>query len=128
MNDELHGLLEKLWEDIDVQIHPGHWLGVGESETDRLARIRLIAEAVYKAIPFVALPDADGWVAVVSSNIDAVRYDGVTLGVRFTSGAVYEYTNVPQQEYTNLINAGSKGSYFSKNIRKNYEYTKVGDQ
>lgn len=67
------------------------------------------------------------WVEVSSSNIDAVGYDEENdmLGVRFRGGSVYEYDDVPREEFENLRDAGSVGSYFRENIRERYSYRRV---
>ncbi len=66
-------------------------------------------------------------IAVQSSNIRSVGYDGgaETLEVEFTSGSVYQYFDVPESEYEGLMNAGSKGRYFNRNIKECYQYAQV---
>ncbi len=65
---------------------------------------------------------------VDSSAIRAVEYDARTrvLTVQFTSSQIYEYLDVPESEYLGLLNAESKGSYFSHNIRDRYEFRQGG--
>ena len=64
---------------------------------------------------------------VESSNLASVGYDAdkKILEIGFNHGGVYQYFNVPQDEYKALMNASSHGSYFYHNIRGNYEYTKL---
>jgi hypothetical protein len=64
---------------------------------------------------------------VESSNISSIGYDlaSMTLEVEFTSGQIYQYFNVPEQEYTNLMSAPSTGSHFSHNIKNNYQYVRL---
>jgi len=64
---------------------------------------------------------------VSSSNIRSIGYDfnSMILEVEFNSGAVYQYNGVPQSEYNSLMNAGSKGAYFSANIRERYPTVKL---
>lgn len=59
---------------------------------------------------------------VSSSNISSVGYDAdeQKLAVEFNSGRTYEYLNVPEEEYQNLINASSAGRYFNDNIKNYY--------
>lgn len=61
-------------------------------------------------------------VPVASSNLVSVGYHGASeiLEVEFKSGRVYQYMNVPQIVYDQLMSAPSQGSYFSANIRNNY--------
>lgn len=66
-----------------------------------------------------------------SSLITSVAYDAFTnvLEVVFCRGGIYEYANVNQQEYKNLMNSKSVGIYFNGNIRncKEERYRKVRD-
>jgi len=66
------------------------------------------------------------WTRVESSNIEAVHYDEKTdeLYVKFKSGSVYHYFNVPYVEYRHLLDADSKGKYLSEHI-KGHKYNKV---
>ena len=65
--------------------------------------------------------------AVNSSNIASVGYDNTsfTLEIEFNHGGIYQYYDVTEDVYTDLINAGSIGSYFSKNIKNSYPTQKV---
>ena len=65
---------------------------------------------------------------VESSNIEAIGYDleTGTLMIRFKSGAIYEYYDVPQFEFDALIASESKGKYANANIYKTYRQQKVG--
>jgi hypothetical protein len=65
---------------------------------------------------------------VTSSGLRSVGYDeehGI-LEVEFASGEVYQYFDVPVEEYMSLIEAASVGTYFSENIRPNYDFRHVG--
>jgi hypothetical protein len=64
---------------------------------------------------------------VQSSNVASVGYDSdtLTLEVEFTNGSVYQYFDVPEVEYQNLIGAASIGSCLNQNIKNNYRYVKV---
>lgn len=65
--------------------------------------------------------------AVESSNLASVGYDAQTqtLEIEFNHGGVYQYFDVPESEYEALMSASSHGSYFSANIRNDYEYQKL---
>ncbi|HBB38225.1 MAG: hypothetical protein UV82_C0014G0031 [Candidatus Magasanikbacteria bacterium GW2011_GWD2_43_18] len=65
---------------------------------------------------------------VQSSNLAAIGYDPLTetLEVEFTDGSVYEYKNVSQFIYDELMNASSHGSYFNREISKSFPYEKIG--
>lgn len=67
---------------------------------------------------------------VSSSNVASVGYEANefqsgTLEVEFTSGAVYQYTGVPQREFDSLIHAVSVGKYLRSNITGRYPSTKL---
>ena len=64
---------------------------------------------------------------VDSSNIDAIGYDEVTetLEIEFRIG-VYQYKNVPEYMYNDLMNADSIGRFFHENIKDVYPYSRVG--
>jgi len=67
-------------------------------------------------------------IPVQSSNLAAIGYDIATeiLEVEFLNGSIYEYKNVPQVVYNELMSAPSHGSYLSREIYKTYPYEKVG--
>lgn len=68
------------------------------------------------------------WEKVQSSNLDSISYDPIEfmLRIKFKSGAVYEYWDVPEAVWEGLKNAESKGKYFYSAIRNGpYGYKKV---
>lgn len=64
---------------------------------------------------------------VDSSNLASVGYDeeNQILEIEFNHGGVYQYFDVPKEEYEALLNADSLGSYFYHNIRNDYEFVKI---
>jgi hypothetical protein len=62
-----------------------------------------------------------------SSVISAIKYDAssLTLRVIYISGAIYDYKNVPEEVYTAMKTAFSKGIFLNKNIKGKYEYEKI---
>ena len=62
-----------------------------------------------------------------SSNLKSSEYNTVTndLVVEFKKGGKYSYEKVPIGIFTKMRLAESQGSYFSKNIAKNYKYKKM---
>ncbi len=64
---------------------------------------------------------------VNSSNIASIGYDpdNKKLTVEFRNGSMYEYENVPEDEYQELMGAGSIGSYFASNIKNSFTYRRV---
>lgn len=66
---------------------------------------------------------------VDSSMFTELGYDNThkSLVVRFTSGALYQYFEVPEYLWNDMQAADSMGSYFSKNIREEYRFEKLED-
>ena len=64
---------------------------------------------------------------VESTNIYSVKYDSDNsiLEIEFRDGYVYEYYDVPQYEYDNLMAADSKGKYAHKHIYKFYRQNRT---
>ena len=65
---------------------------------------------------------------VGSSNISEIGYDPVseTLEVAFTNGSVYQYYNVGQALFDELMQAPSKGQFLNVYIKNAYPYSRVG--
>lgn len=64
---------------------------------------------------------------VKSSQLQEVEYDSETskLIVTFNNGSKYSYDDVPEKVFIELVSAPSIGSYFIKNIKSKYKYTKI---
>lgn len=64
---------------------------------------------------------------VISSNIKSIGYDLKLkiLEIEFREGGIYQYFNVPEFIFNNLMRASSHGSYFNKYIKNNYRWTKI---
>lgn len=64
---------------------------------------------------------------VESSDLASLGYDKEMkiLEVEFVSGSVYQYVNVPENVYIELLKSESKGGYFNKHIRDGYQSSKV---
>ena len=64
---------------------------------------------------------------VSSSNVMEVGYDleTATLEIMFKGDMVYQYFDVPESQYQNLINAGSVGEYLNDNIKGVFRYAKL---
>lgn len=63
---------------------------------------------------------------VVSSDIASIGYANGLLHIRFHSGGLYSYSNVPLSIYEGLMSASSHGKYFHAHIRGRYGDTKIG--
>lgn len=66
--------------------------------------------------------------AVGSSNISEIGYDPMseTLEVMFTNGSVYQYYNVGQALFDQIMQAPSKGQFLNVYIKNAYPYSRVG--
>ena len=65
--------------------------------------------------------------AVKSEAAEAVGYDERknTLRIRYTGGRIYDYFQVPPQEYTNLTKSTSMGGYINEVIKTKYKNKEV---
>lgn len=66
-------------------------------------------------------------VPVASSNLISVGYDpgSQTLEVEFSSGMIYQYFDVPEAHYHELLGAPSPGNYLAQNIKGTYRYART---
>jgi hypothetical protein len=64
---------------------------------------------------------------VSSSTIAEIGYDEPrrALELLFRNGNVYQYFDVPPQEYQALMQAGSHGQYLNANIKGRFRYARV---
>lgn len=64
---------------------------------------------------------------VASTNIASIGYDvsTETLEIEFLSGAIYQYYNVPNNMYEQLMQEGSKGRFLNTYIKNAYPYSRV---
>ena len=62
------------------------------------------------------------WTPVSSTNIAAFRYETSdrVLQVKFASGRIYSYKDVPENVVEEFAHADSKGKFLHANIRHNY--------
>lgn len=61
-------------------------------------------------------------VSVNSSVIHSVGYNDGVLEIKFRSGKVYKYFNVPEEVYLALITTPSVGSFFNSYIKGVYRF------
>lgn len=67
------------------------------------------------------------WVPVESEMLLSVAYDGNkhTLYLRFRSGDVYRFFDVPNENFQQFLLAESKGQFFPSNIRNCFRYERL---
>ncbi len=61
---------------------------------------------------------------VESSVIGAVGYTRV-LEIQFESGRIYQYYDVPEKVYEEMLASDSKGRYFNSHIRNKYAFQEI---
>ena len=66
--------------------------------------------------------------SVASSNISSIGYDPsrATLEVEFLNGSIYQYFNVPENMYEQLMAAPKKGRFLHAYVKNAYPYSRVG--
>jgi hypothetical protein len=66
---------------------------------------------------------------VTSTTVSGLGYDEAssTLEVHFTSGAVYQYLEVPPAVFADFMHAPSKGQYLNYEIKNSYRYVRIID-
>jgi hypothetical protein len=64
---------------------------------------------------------------VVSSTISQIQYNEETseMIIQFKNGGSYSYEGVPQNLFESFHSAESVGSFFHKNIRGEYNSTRI---
>jgi hypothetical protein len=62
-----------------------------------------------------------------SAVIDAYDYnvDTETLTVRYRSGKVYNYLQVPEKVYKEMRATTAKGIFLNKNIKRKYPFVEI---
>ena len=64
---------------------------------------------------------------VNSSTIMSIGYEtgSETLEIEFKNGSIYQYYNVPQPVYQQLMESASKGQFHHTYIRNAFPYSRV---
>lgn len=79
------------------------------------------AESIGRGVGSLGDDDDGDWEEVTSSHLDAIRWAGGemygTIHVRFKNGSVYDYPAESRETYDGLLNAGSHGAFYWRNIR-----------
>ena len=64
-------------------------------------------------------------ILVKSSNLKAVGYESEIMEIEFLNGSVYEYSEVPQEKYDDLMSASSQGKYYNQYIKGQFPSKKL---
>lgn len=63
---------------------------------------------------------------VQSSNIKSIGFEDGTLEIEFLNGMIYQYFDVPQNVFEELMRAtDSHGTYLAQNIKGRFRYSRV---
>jgi hypothetical protein len=62
---------------------------------------------------------------VSSSNLESVGYLYMVLEIEFKNGNIYQFKNVPERIYKQLMKSSSKGTFFYKNIRGKFLFDQI---
>lgn len=64
---------------------------------------------------------------VSSSTVVSVGYEPstLTLEVEFKNGSIYQYFDMPDSVYQELMRASSVGKFLNANIKNNYRYVRL---
>jgi tyrosyl-tRNA synthetase len=101
-------------KDVDITLRPGDTLLLQVGKR-RFLRVRGVAENIVRE-------------QVESDSLASIGYnpETQTLEVEFKHGGVYRYYNFPADEYDELKNADSLGTYFNENIKAGaYSYVRI---
>lgn len=62
-----------------------------------------------------------------STVVHSMHYnaDTRTLRIRYVSGIVYDYQDVPEEVFEAMKAAGSKGRFLNRYIKGSYDFVKV---
>ncbi|MEZ5007967.1 MAG: KTSC domain-containing protein [Chitinophagales bacterium] len=68
--------------------------------------------------------------AITSTELAAVGYDNdkEILEVEFKNGAVYQFQEVPEYEYSAMLKAPLPAKYFNTYIRNDYEFKRLENE
>ncbi len=66
-------------------------------------------------------------IKVSSSHLELVGYNPFDkiLRIQFRDGSIYDYQNVPEHVFWNLMNAASHGRYHAAHIKTKYSYVRI---
>ena len=62
---------------------------------------------------------------IASTALRSAGWEAGTLEVEFTTGQVWQYQNVPESMFKEMMNASSSGQYFQANIRNQFKGVRV---
>lgn len=66
-------------------------------------------------------------IPVQSSNVAEVGYDPttMTMEVAFTNGTIYQYFDIPEALFQEMLHSESIGKFLNSQIKNSYRYAKV---
>ena len=110
-----------------------HVIGLAGDNPEFIDAIRMLSEVLVNAVDFYdeqseLLPENVMIMEKVeSSNIERIGYlsSASVMDVVFKGGGRYRYFDVPEDVFSNLRKAESKGKYFHKYVKDMYSYARV---
>lgn len=68
-----------------------------------------------------------GKISMPSTVVAEMEYDprGKNLRIRFVSGLVYEYLDVPEKVFSSMRHSGSKGAFLNRYIKGHYKFRRL---
>src|SRR5208337_4771648 len=92
-----------------------------------IRKILILTKAISWANFIDRIPELIDRIPVNSSNIESVGYNSnrFYLEIKFLSGSIYRYFDVPEEEWEGIKSAKSKGKYLWQHIKDHYNYGRV---
>ncbi len=116
--------LKRSGPDKAKQVLDGLVKAAMERGDEKLAK-RLESDAEKLAQPEISMVEVEK-----SSQVAQIGYDAATrrLAVRFKSGGLYIYCDVPTKVWDGLQAAESKGTYIAKSVKGTYGFVRIPEQ
>jgi hypothetical protein len=82
---------------------------------------------IYRFVSFFGSKKNKAKENMPSSVVSVISYntDTSTLRIIFVSGRVYDYKDVPERVFNAMKTSFSKGIYFNRHIKDNYQFEKI---
>ena len=66
-------------------------------------------------------------IAVESSNMESIWYDKwrMILEIEFSNNSIYQYLNVPEKKYYEIMGADSHWKYLNSDIKGIYDFIQI---
>jgi hypothetical protein len=119
-----YALIDETVVPLDSKATPMILHALRESEREHGARVRATRRDKNHIMETTMVELAITRDPVRSSNIRSIGYQDKTLEIEFKNG-IYQYLDVPETTYQEMMMAQSHGRYFHANVRNRYQSRKV---